>query len=392
MRNLSGAPLPKSIPYPLLIDAAATVSATYGAAFQQDAFGFRSNRQMSLVIDGDGIIRARFDGDSPRLSCLAGPKELRGGDGYDLLDAVIDLPKQRADVETLLARGPALRSAASLVLRPMTAETKAAVPTLAAALRSDDEQTRVGAAAALYWITPLIEDPSPMILAIGDENEDVRRRAMLGLMRLMSGADSSVAIDALPRLVTLLGDNDRQMRIAAEGALRRLGPAAREALQGGRESDDVLVRVSSVVLLRGGQVEIEDANDVPPQIRKVSFWKCPTAGNADLAHLADLRGLKSLVLMGTRVSDDGLKHLARLDSLEELNLGNTRVTDDGLAQLTHLKNLTRLDLPKQIGDGGLLHLVGLTNLQRLVIARGNGVTDDGVQFLKEALPDVSIKR
>ena len=43
--------------YPLLLDPACTISATYGVAFQMRIHTERSNRPATLLIDRDGVIR-----------------------------------------------------------------------------------------------------------------------------------------------------------------------------------------------------------------------------------------------------------------------------------------------------------------------------------------------
>jgi hypothetical protein len=81
-----------------------------------------------------------------------------------------------------------------------------------------------------------------------------------------------------------------------------------------------------------------------------------------LAHLEELRRLKTLYLVGTEVTDMGLQHLEHLNELEWLNLSHTRVT-----------------------DAGLEHLKGLIRLRQLYLT-GTKVTDGGVRDLKRALP------
>jgi hypothetical protein len=89
----------------------------------------------------------------------------------------------------------------------------------------------------------------------------------------------------------------------------------------------------------------------------------------DLAHLKGLvrlRGIQSLDLHGTQVSDQGLAHLSELDKVEELNLGETQVT-----------------------DAGLKHLKGLTKLYYLNLM-GTQVTNEGVKKLKQSLSNCEV--
>ena len=63
-----------------------------------------------------------------------------------------------------------------------------------------------------------------------------------------------------------------------------------------------------------------------------------------LAHLKELRGLRSLDFSCSPVTDDGLAHLRELKGLQSLILGGARVTDAGLAYLKELKGLQELGL------------------------------------------------
>lgn len=65
--------------------------------------------------------------------------------------------------------------------------------------------------------------------------------------------------------------------------------------------------------------------------------------DAGLAHLVAHRQLKSLRLVGTKVTNAGMKHVARLRNLEELYLGDgSAVTDAGLPPLATLPRLKKI--------------------------------------------------
>src|SRR5439155_33118 len=90
---------------------------------------------------------------------------------------------------------------------------------------------------------------------------------------------------------------------------------------------------------------------------------------SDLAIIAPLANLHTLLFFDTRVTDDGLAHLAKLP-LKTLNLFSTKVTDAGLLHLAK-PPLQTLDLTNtQVSDAGLehlsklpLHTLYLTNTQ-----------------------------
>lgn len=101
-----------------------------------------------------------------------------------------------------------------------------------------------------------------------------------------------------------------------------------------------------------------------------------------LARLTNLQNLKFLWLDGTRVSDEGLKHVAKLASLEDLGLQDTAITDAGLAYLRGLPNLRTIALTNpKITDRGLEALTVHANLDFLSLA-GTGVTDSGLAHLR----------
>ncbi len=60
--------------YPLLLDAAQTVSATYGIAFQMRIHTEQSNRPGTFVIDSSGVLRRAWRGQS--YSDRPGPDEV----------------------------------------------------------------------------------------------------------------------------------------------------------------------------------------------------------------------------------------------------------------------------------------------------------------------------
>jgi hypothetical protein len=88
----------------------------------------------------------------------------------------------------------------------------------------------------------------------------------------------------------------------------------------------------------------------------------------DLAEVAGLPHLRSLVLWSTSVTDAGMAHLGKRKTLEELDLHDCAVGDSGLAQLA-----------------------GLTNLGTLTLSK-TSVTDAGYESLRQALPNCRIRR
>jgi hypothetical protein len=73
-----------------------------------------------------------------------------------------------------------------------------------------------------------------------------------------------------------------------------------------------------------------------------------TAGDDDLAPLGKLRGLRTVVLTSSAVTDLGLAHLRGLPSLEAIDLRFTAVTEAGVTDLRralpHAKILSKSDI------------------------------------------------
>jgi hypothetical protein len=101
---------------------------------------------------------------------------------------------------------------------------------------------------------------------------------------------------------------------------------------------------------------------------------------ADIPLLSQLPRLKRLEIDFVEgLSDEDLVHLKGLTSLERLYLDDTQVTDAGLVNLSGLRNLEYLSLEstKVIGPG-LTHLKDLPNLAILDLCYTD-ITDEGLE-------------
>ena len=97
----------------------------------------------------------------------------------------------------------------------------------------------------------------------------------------------------------------------------------------------------------------------------VPAWKHPPLQDDDLKLLLPLSDLRSLMLDGSKVSDEGLVHLKQ-HPLTELHLSGTEITDSGVRHLSKIETLERLNLSgTKITDASLEHLRKMPNLKRI---------------------------
>ena len=106
-------------------------------------------------------------------------------------------------------------------------------------------------------------------------------------------------------------------------------------------------------------------------------WK-----DADLLERKDqLPHMKSMVLNGSGITDEGLSLLPLCTKLRELHLICTRITNEGLDFISQLNSLDWLVIDEaSITDSGIRKLSTLSNLSSLQVVN-TGITDDGLEVL-----------
>lgn len=76
------------------------------------------------------------------------------------------------------------------------------------------------------------------------------------------------------------------------------------------------------------------ANDTAVEnLEHLGITVAPKLDGSGFRHLAGLKKLKSVVLEGCALTDDGLKGLGELDSVELLYMGDPNIGDAGVAHL-----------------------------------------------------------
>ena len=110
----------------------------------------------------------------------------------------------------------------------------------------------------------------------------------------------------------------------------------------------------------------------------------------DVSNLRELQHLNHVNLVGSHVTDDGLKYLKELPVLEKLEISDG-ITDAGLAQLSGLSALVSLDLfGTQITDAGLQHLRQIKTLRTLRVDESR-ISQDALRDLVAAVPGLEIQ-
>jgi hypothetical protein len=106
--------------------------------------------------------------------------------------------------------------------------------------------------------------------------------------------------------------------------------------------------------------------------------------------------LKKLVVYGgAGVDDHGFTYIKNIKSLKTLSLINTKITDQSLPSLKDLPSLHELIVfherwrGQTFTDAGLIHLKKLTNLKKLNLS-GGWASEKAVEELRQALPQCNI--
>ena len=194
------------------------------------------------------------------------------------------------------------------------------------------------------------------------------------------------------------------MRPAREAPQEKWIPAG-EARGRVRIPRDFVLRLD---IAQGGDVDFTLLADLAPDALHTLHLTGPAVDDAVLRHVARLTSLHVLDLFGASITNDGLEHIKRMSNLTALHasgwesglpapsrlrslvLSGTSITDDGLANLAALTSLNRLDLARTgVTDTGLEHLRAARALGWLSL-EGTETTEAGRENLRARLPDLRI--
>ena len=111
-----------------------------------------------------------------------------------------------------------------------------------------------------------------------------------------------------------------------------------------------------------------------------------------LAHVAELRSLRQLLVMNSAITDGGLKLLEPLRHLWHLDIGGTGIGDDGIAALVQLPELEVLvAYETAVSDRSVEPFIKMSRLRELTID-GCPISDAAIARLAKERPLLEITR
>ena len=102
--------------------------------------------------------------------------------------------------------------------------------------------------------------------------------------------------------------------------------------------------------------------------------------------------IERLQLCSPGIGDNGLGHLKGLTNLNFLNTGKSNITDAGLKQLANLNKLNRIIIRGgHFTDESLKFLQKLPALETLDLTSDTAFSNEAIQNLKNNRPDINLK-
>ncbi len=107
--------------------------------------------------------------------------------------------------------------------------------------------------------------------------------------------------------------------------------------------------------------------------------------DAGLKCLADFPALRTLVLESEDLTDEGIAHLAKIKGLKVLHLAKVQITDkafDSLKDCASLQSILVMGCP-EVSDKGIAKLVKMDNVKAVRLMDMAKITDEGIASIKE---------
>lgn len=113
--------------------------------------------------------------------------------------------------------------------------------------------------------------------------------------------------------------------------------------------------------------------------------------DADLACLANLKKIEKLQLCSPGIGDEGIRHLSGLTNLGFLNISESKITDVGLKCTANMDKLYRLIIRDgHFTDEGLRYLENLPALRNLELTSDTAFSDAAIQRLRKKKPYIML--
>ena len=172
---------------------------------------------------------------------------------------------------------------------------------------------------------------------------------------------------------------------------KKSGKISRDDIQFDDESTYLVEDEDSVLYLQNRVVEL--TRGPSHGVEELSVVANSLLENPHMKHVANLPYLKKATFLDAKIGDAGIVHLAGLTNLESLSFsGTSGIGDEALAHLKHLTKLKELHLDgTKVSDAGLGHLAAMPWLDRVVLTNTQ-VTEEGAKRLKAALKKTEVVR
>lgn len=144
------------------------------------------------------------------------------------------------------------------------------------------------------------------------------------------------------------------------------------ALEGYEERKAAFAELENEKAIADLDIALEGPSDHLTAKLNVSHFTEGKIDPAVLRQLAQINGLRGLVLSSMPISNEGLLEVRFLDQLHEITLDGTRITADGLRAFEGATGLRSILLDGTMQDDGFAHLASCTNLQSLTLNANHG--------------------
>jgi hypothetical protein len=217
----------------------------------------------------------------------------------------------------------------------------------------------------------------------------------------VKATDQDIAVDDMLRNKKLKSLTLNQTRISPAGLKRLAKLTSIQSMcfcHGGTdqhlESLAEFSNLTSLELLRVKAITDEGLKSLTAhsQLKFLTVAACDGISDSGFQSISKLHSLRYLLVSG-RITDESICQFKDLHELESLQLDGDRISDRSLetiGQMTALKNLALMGSSTKVTERALLFLNPLKSLRKLRIDTDEGVTNEGVNQLRKALPTCQI--